>query len=192
MTEAPQASTPALLLLDYEHLFAREDLPGPILDLACGDGRNGIFLASRSLPVILADRSEAALREARRLGGQAGVKVELWQVDLEEPSGDPLQGRAFGAILVFRYLHRPLMPSIRRSLAEGGLLMYETFTEEQPRFGKPRNPEFLLKPGELLEWFGDWERIHYFEGIQTDPPRAVAQLIARKPVSPKSKEENIR
>lgn len=192
MTEAPQTSTPALLLLNYEQLFTREELAGPILDLACGDGRNGIFLASRSLPVVLADRSESALEDARRLARQAGVEVKIWLVDLEGEGRDPLQGRSFGAVLVFRYLHRPLMPTIRRAVSPGGLLVYETFTGEQQRFGKPRNPEFLLRPGELLKWFGDWERIHYFEGIQTDPPRAVAQLVARKPVSPKSKEENMR
>jgi SAM-dependent methyltransferase len=192
MTEAPQTSTPALLLLDYEQLFTREDLPGPILDLACGDGRNGIFLASRSLPVILADRSESALEDARGLARQAGVEVEIWPVDLEGMEGDPLQGRSFGAILVFRYLHRPLLPTIRRALSPGGLLVYETFTSEQQRFGKPRNPEFLLRPGELLKWFGDWERVHYFEGIQTDPPRAVAQLIARKPMVSKPEGNDIR
>ena len=59
--------------------------------------------------------------------------------------------------------------------------MYETFTKDQVRFGRPHNPEFLLKPGELLDWFGEWQRIHYFEGVRENPPRAVAQLVARKP-----------
>lgn len=192
MTGAPQVLQPASLLLRFAHLFTRRDLPGSILDLACGDGRNGIFLASRSLPVILADGSGAALREARRLARQAGAAVDVWQVDLEGGEGDPLQGRSFGAILVFRYLHRPLLPSLRRALSGGGLLIYETFTTEQPRFGKPRNPEFLLRPGELLEWFGDWERIYYFEGIREEPPRAVAQLIARKPRDPGQEARDIR
>ncbi len=59
--------------------------------------------------------------------------------------------------------------------------MYETFTVEQPRFGKPRNPDFLLNPGELLQLFKDWELIHSFEGIKENPRRAVAQLLCRKP-----------
>jgi hypothetical protein len=62
-----------------------------------------------------------------------------------------------------------------------GLLIYETFTAEQPRFGKPRNPDYLLQSGELGHMFADWEVIHSFEGIKENPTRAVAQLVARKP-----------
>jgi hypothetical protein len=61
------------------------------------------------------------------------------------------------------------------------LLIYETFTVEQRKFGKPRNPDFLLNPGELLKLFKDWEVIHFFEGIKENPRRAVAQLVCRKP-----------
>jgi hypothetical protein len=61
------------------------------------------------------------------------------------------------------------------------LLLYETFTVEQPQFGKPRNPDYLLQPGELSHMFADWEEIFYFEGIKENPTRAVAQLVARKP-----------
>ena len=59
--------------------------------------------------------------------------------------------------------------------------MYETFTVEQPRFGKPRNPDFLLKKGELRGWFEDWEVIDFFEGIREGPERAVGQIVCRKP-----------
>lgn len=59
--------------------------------------------------------------------------------------------------------------------------MYETCTTEQAQFGKPKNPEHLLKPGELYSWFQDWEIIYSFEGRQENPKKAVAQLICRKP-----------
>jgi hypothetical protein len=69
---------------------------------------------------------------------------------------------------------------MRKALRRGGILIYETFTVEQPKFGKPHNPDFLLRPGELYEWFGDWETIHAFEGIKDNPRRAVAQIVCRK------------
>jgi SAM-dependent methyltransferase len=121
------------------------------------------------------------LENARRLAEGQGVHVRLWQVDLEASGESPLSREAYGAVLVFRYLHRPLMPSIRDALRPGGILMYETFTVDQRRFGKPRSPDHLLQPGELGKWFGDWERIHQFEGTLADPERAVAQLVCRKP-----------
>jgi len=96
---------------------------------------------------------------------------------------NPLPSDAYGAILVFRYLHRPLLECIRKALKNGGLLIYETFTVDQLKFGKPRNPDFLLNSGELLQTFGDWEVIHYFEGIRENPTRAVAQMICRKPAA---------
>jgi hypothetical protein len=66
----------------------------------------------------------------------------------------------------------------------GGLVVYETFTVAQRRFGRPNNPDFLLRQGELKASFNDWELIHHFEGIRPDPDRGIARIVARKP-SPK-------
>ena len=173
---------PAEFLAEHLGLLLEGALPGPVLDLACGDGRNGIFLATRGLPVVCCDGSEAALERARMLAQEQGVTVKLWQADLEKEGENPLPEAFYGGILVFRYLHRPLIPHIRQALKEGGVLMYETFTVDQPRFGRPHNPDFLLKPGELRRWFEDWEILHYFEGIKDGPSRAIAQLVCRKPV----------
>ena len=82
--------------------------------------------------------------------------------------------------MIVTYLHRPLIPCIKKALKQGGLLIYETFTIEQPQFGKPHNPAFLLRPQELFEWFNQWEVLHYFEGIKEGPRRAVAQIVCRK------------
>lgn len=171
---------PDELLAKYSHLFPNVLSDHPILDLACGDGHNGIYLASRGLPVVLADRSEEAISQARLSAQAAGVSAEFWRVDLEQEGVNPLEGRTFSAVLVFRYLHRPLIPCIKKSLKQGGIIMYETFTIEQARFGKPKNPDHLLRGGELLSWFHDWEVIYSFEGIVGAPSRAIARLVCRK------------
>ncbi len=171
---------PAQLLVENIDLLLEDILPGPVLDLACGSGRNGIYLARMGLKVTCADLSSEALEKARDLAELHGVEIDLLQVDLEQEGVNPLPPAAYGAILVFRYLHRPLIPCIKKALRRGGLLIYETFTIEQPRFGKPRNPDFLLRPGELVEIFEDWEVIHYFEGVKDNPTRAVAQIVCRK------------
>jgi SAM-dependent methyltransferase len=180
---APTAD-PASFLTQHLGVFLDRALHGPVLDLACGGGHNGVYLAAKGLTVECCDRSPEALEQARGLAKAHGVDVKLWQVDLERTGVNPLPLDAYGAILVFRYLHRPLMPHIREAMREGGILIYETFTVEQPRFGKPRNPDFLLKPGELRSWFEDWEILDAYEGIREEPKRAVAQILCRKPKVP--------
>ncbi len=182
MAAANRELRPDPLLENYLRLFTPKSLKGPILDLACGDGHNGIFLASRGLPVILADRSEEALRKAGESAEALGVSVKLWQVDLESSEVNPFEAESLGAIVVFRYLHRPLIPCIRKALITGGILIYETFTVFQREFGKPRNPAYLLTPGELLGWFSDWQVLHYFEGVEGEPgKRAIARIVCRRP-----------
>jgi SAM-dependent methyltransferase len=171
---------PAQLLRDHVSLLTDNLLPGPVLDMACGDGRNGIFLATHNLPVICCDNSQAALERARKSAAEQEVTVTLWQVNLEQEGVNPLPDDCYGGVLVFHYLHRPLIPCIKKALKQGGILIYETFTIEQPKFGKPYNPDFLLRPKELFEWFNQWEVIHYFEGIKEDPRRAIAQIVCRK------------
>ena len=172
---------PNPLLIRYASLLSAADLEGPILDLACGEGQNGLFLAGLGLPVILADRSEDALQSAKSTAREKGLEVSFWEIDLET-GGNPFKEEQFRAILVFRYLHRPLIPCLRKGVKKGGLIIYETFTVEQPRYGSPHNPDFLLKPGELSGWFKDWQVIHYFEGLLENPQRAMAQIVCRKPL----------
>lgn len=171
---------PNPLLTRFSSLLEDSSLEGPVLDLACGKGENGLFLAGLNLPVILADQSPEALEAARRSAEDRRLEVEFWEVDLE--TGDnPLQEEYYRAILVFRYLYRPLIPFIRKGIRNGGILIYETFTSEQPRYGHPHNPDFLLKPGELADWFHDWQIIHHYEGLLERPRRAMAQIVCRKP-----------
>lgn len=175
-------SKPSQLLLDYAYLLTREPLTGPVLDLACGNGRNGVFLAQKNLSVICCDSSQEALDKARKLATDSNATVKLWHIDLEQKGVNPLSEDRYGGILVFQYLHRPLIPCIKKALKGGGIGIYETFTNEQPKFGKPHNPDFLLRPGELFEWFRGWEVLYYFEGTKEKPRRALAQIVYRKPI----------
>jgi SAM-dependent methyltransferase len=164
----------------------------PALDLACGTGRNGLFLLASDIPVVFADRDSQALQQIRQhLTAQPGERqrelARFWEVDLEIPDSRPLDGETFGAILVFRYLHRPLLAEIKDAVIPGGLVIYETFTVEQARIGRPRNPDFLLRLGELRDCFREWNILHDFEGIEHDPStgqqRAIARVVAEKPVA---------
>ncbi len=171
---------PNPLLVKLSSLLEDKNLEGPVLDLACGTGENGLFLAGLKLPVILADRSPESLEVARRSAEEQGLKVQFWEVDLET-GRNPLQEEYYRVILVFHYLYRPLIPDLRKAIRKGGILIYETFTSEQPKYGKPHNPDYLLQPGELADWFQDWQIIHYYEGLLENPQRAVAQIVCRKP-----------
>jgi tellurite methyltransferase len=181
---------PAELLVKYWPLLAQAARNGPVLDLACGAGRNLVFLACKGLQVVGCDRSEQALREAQRLASLFQVEITLWRVDLEEGRSNSLPEEGYGGIIVFRYLHRPLIPCIGKAVQPGGILLYETYTIEQTRFGKPHNPDFLLRPGELRDRFSGWNVLHSFEGIVGDPPRAIAQFVGRKPIGRQSGEED--
>ena len=113
---------------------------GPVLDVACGAGRHAKYFAGRGLDVVAVDRDDQSIPGARFV-----------KADLEDGGPWPFAGQRFGAIVVANYLHRPLLPVLAQSLADGGVLIYETFMAGNERYGKPSNPNFLLRPGELLE-----------------------------------------
>ncbi len=151
---------------------------GPVLDVAAGGGRHtGLFL-DRGHPVVAVDRDVTRLRELRRPG------LEIVEADLEGAPW-PLAGRTFHAVVVTNYLWRPLLETIVRSVAPGGLLLYETFAAGHERHGRPRNPDFLLRPGELLDAIrGELRLIEYGHGAEGVPIRAVRQhLLARRPAT---------
>lgn len=171
---------PDALLKSFAPLLLGKDLTGPVLDLACGRGQNGLFVAGLGIPVILADRNPELLGMAKKAAQGKKLQVTFWEVDLETGQ-NPLKIDHYRAILVFRYLHRPLIPLIKKGIKSRGVLIYETFTSQQPLYGRPHNPDHLLDRGELFNCFKDWEVIHYFEGLQENPRRSIAQLVCRKP-----------
>ena len=180
---ASMAESP--LLRTYLEELREASAEAPVLDLACGSGRNALWLARQHVPVVCADIRQNALDEIALAAGSHLEWLTPWQVDLEAPESQPLAGKRFGGVLVFRYLHRPLMPAIAEAIMPGGLVIYETFTTAQPRFGRPTNPDYLLQPGELSQHFCGWETLHEYEGViasdTTGNHQAVAQLVARKP-----------
>jgi SAM-dependent methyltransferase len=157
---------------------------GEVLDLACGSGRHAHLLAAHGHPVLALDRDAGALALA------AGNGITTLQLDLEAGEETdsqkrwPFAANRFAAIIVTNYLHRPLWPQIIASLADGGVLLYETFAEGNAQFGKPSNPAFLLKCGELLQVAHDHGlRILAFEDGYVSRPKAamVQRICARKP-----------
>ena len=148
---------------------------GSVLDVACGNGRHVRFLAAQGLRVTGVDRDEAALAPLR---GEAEVVV----ADLENGPW-PLGDRQFDAVVVTNYLWRPLWPQLLRSLAPGGVWIYETFARGHERLGRPSRPEFLLQPGELLQVSSGLRVVAYEDGLLSPPDRLVQRLCAVKEVS---------
>ena len=146
---------------------------GAVLDVACGAGRHARFLAQLGFEVDAVDRDIT-------LFADAPPNVALRQADLESDPW-PYEGRRYDAIVVTHYLHRPLLPILARSLERGGLLVYETFAEGNERFGKPSNPAFLLKPGELLDAVRGRLRVIAYEDLVVEEPRpaAIQRICAR-------------
>jgi SAM-dependent methyltransferase len=143
------------------------------LDLACGGGRHSRLLVARGAHVTAVDRDAAAIA---RLECGPGIRAVCADVE----SGPwPTAAEQFDAIVVTNYLHRALFPRLRDALAPGGVLIYETFMVGNERFGKPSNPDFLLRPGELLDLcVGMW--IVAFEQGETDEikPAMVQRICA--------------
>ncbi len=149
---------------------------GPVLDLACGSGRHARWFAARGLPVVAVDRQRFDPGGPDDLGNLPGV--EFIQADLEDGSPWPLGERRFAAIVVTNYLHRPLFPKVAAALDAGGLLIYETFMQGNERFGRPANPEFLLRPGELRDAFTGLTVLAFEEGKVDNPKPALVQRVA--------------
>jgi SAM-dependent methyltransferase len=147
---------------------------GRVLDVACGGGRHTRFFLGRGHPVTAVDRDTSGVKD---LQGDPGV--EILEFDLEARAPWPFPGRTFEGVVVANYLWRAILPDIVAAVAPGGALIYETFARGQERFGHPHNPDFLLKPGELLEAVrGELRVVAYEDLILDDPPRAVQHIAA--------------
>ncbi len=148
---------------------------GRVLDLAAGAGRHTRLLVDMGFLVTAVDRDIVDLHPL------AGDRCDVRAIDLEAgaPEGalQPLGG-GYDGIVVTNYLHRPLFAPIAAALASDGVLIYETFAAGHERFGRPRNPDFLLRPGELIEAFAALTIVAFEQGEVELPRPAVIQRIA--------------
>jgi SAM-dependent methyltransferase len=148
---------------------------GCALDLACGAGRNAVYLAMQGLQVTGIDRLAEALDHAHDLAQRSGVQIETRQHDVETGGLPP--GETADVVVVVRYLERSLFPAIAAAVRPGGLLVYETFTRAQAALGHPRNPRFMLDAGELAGAFPTLATLESEEGFFDGAH--LARLIAR-------------
>jgi SAM-dependent methyltransferase len=169
----------------HREALCRAAARAPVLDVACGRGRHALAAARLGLRTVGIDRNPDALRELMQAARSERLRAGAVRADLESGAGIPLAAAGFGAVLVFRYLWRPLAPAIEALLRPGGILLYETFTRRQKDLPHgPGNEEFLLREGELPKLFPELRVEAFEESERRDADGRVwhlASLLARKP-----------
>jgi rhodanese-related sulfurtransferase len=157
---------------------------GIALDIAMGNGRNAIFLATRGFDVDGVDVDPDVVALARQTARRLAAPIRAIVGNVEDGTYI-LPMEAYDVIVVFNFLHRPLFRDIQDGLRPGGVVVYQTYFEDQVRFGKPTNPAHLLKRGELAQAFSSFEILRHHERIDAavpgGPPCALAGIVARKP-----------
>lgn len=151
----------------WSHLVPRG---ARVLDVACGSGRHVQWFAARGCRVTGVDRDALALKPLRPI-------AEMIVADLENAAW-PLPGRRFDAVVVTNYLWRELLPTLVDSVDAGGVLIYETFAAGNQTVGKPSNPNFLLREGELLVATRGLRVVAFEDGFLSDPERFVQRIVA--------------
>lgn len=147
---------------------------GSVLDVACGHGRHLRWFVQQGHPVTGVDRSPEAIAAVAALGTAIEADIENGPWPLLQ-DGRP---RPFDAVVVTNYLWRALMPVLLQSLAPGGVLIYETFASGNETVGKPSRPDFLLRPGELLQVCAGLRIVAYEDGYLAAPERYVQRIVA--------------
>ena len=149
-----------------------------MLDVACGNGRNLRMALAAGYSVTGVDRDLSGVADL-----EGGKNLRLCAADLETGAASPLRsllnGETFDGVIVTNYLWRPILPDIVERVAPGGVLIYETFAlgNERVGRGKPSNPDFLLKPGELLEAIGPHLVAIAYEHVCLATPQSVVQRV---------------
>ena len=182
--DAPSVVQPSPFLHATAHMIPK----GKVLDVAAGEGRHALYMASQGYDVTGLDRDENALAALTRTAKDHRLSnLSTWTVDLEKHPETPpsLGNQEYDGILVFFYLFRPLFPSILQALKPGGVLIYETFLiDNHVRFRHPRRKEFCLERNELLHLTNPLRVLHYQEGRHPSSPHqeppVTARLVAQK------------
>jgi SAM-dependent methyltransferase len=142
---------------------------GAVLDVACGSGRHTRLFLARGHHVVAVDRDLSGIAD---LAGH--TRLETVKTDLEADGPFVLAHRRFGAVVVTNFLHRPLVPALIAVLETDGVFIYETFAAGNERFGKPKNPNYLLHPGELLDAIDGRLRVIAYEDLIVEKPEPAA------------------
>lgn len=191
LIQGPTASGPSMDRLWSPHAIVQEAVDharrnwGALegrraLDVACGSGRDAVYLALCGFDVEGWDILPDALERCDELAARNRAKVRTSRHDLEA-EGTIVEPNLFDLIACVNFLHRPLLPQLAAAVRPGGFIAYETFVEPQrERFGKPGRDAHVLKSAELPKWFTGWEILANREGL-TGPRRFAAGLIAQKP-----------
>ena len=156
---------------------------GLVLDLAAGAGRHGRHFMKQGCRVVFTDRHTEALKDLRNKKNAKVITTDLEDGKVPFIAGGPLQALTFDAIIIVNYLYRPLTVSLINALAPGGILLFETFARGNEDFARPRNPDHLLRHGELLdEASGRLQIIAYEHGRLdiTDIPGVKQRICAIK------------
>lgn len=172
-----EATSPLLA----DHIGLLKTAPGrAALDVACGKGRNSIFLAQNGFTVTGIELNADAIDATRAAASALNLPVTVERVDLETGSATlPMLG--FDVVCVFYYLYRPLLKGMRDAVKPGGFMVYETFLIDQhQRWGSPRRAEFALGHNELLDAFMGFRIHHYREVVDEANKSAIAQIIAQR------------
>lgn len=149
------------------------------VDLACGCGRDAVYLALQGHDVLAVDLLPDALDRAADLARRNGVSLTTRAMDLED--GPQLPPGPFDLVTVFRFLHRPLLPLLRKAVAPAGYIVYETFHERNRATGRrPNNPAHLLSTGELAGAFEGFDILIFRDAVERDG-RFFSSLLARRP-----------
>ncbi len=148
---------------------------GKVLDIAMGEGRNAVFMASKGYVVEGVDISAEALRKAKKLARTRHVTIQTINADLTNYT---LKPESYEVILNIHFLQRNLIPEIKKGLKKGGVVVFENYLEDQLIYQPNLRRDFLLKKGELKEWFKDFDILVYQEF--NNGKEAVATLIAKK------------
>lgn len=151
---------------------------GTALDVACGRGRHALWLAAKGFHVQAIDRNADAIAELIDEAKRLGLRVDAQVVDLETDPQPGLGDQQYDVVVCFNYLHRPLMPALQRAVRRGGKIIYETFTTRQAEHGHPRNPEFLLREGELAALMAPLTILRAREGDYDG--RFIASIVAQR------------
>lgn len=161
---------------------------GPVLDLACGKGRHGQYFLGLGYPVTFVDKDISGVADSFSQDHSShsksldnNINIQLIKHDLENNSPWPFHPDQFSGIVVTNYLYRPLLLQLITTLKPDGIIIYKTFAAGNEQFGKPKNPEFLLRKNELRTAFNkQFREIAFFQGREMNPDRVTQAICVQR------------